>query len=1069
MRPFKPIPVIFALLFLVNGAQALAQGTAETAPVDSTAYASLRYRYIGPPGNRTIAVVSVPGDPRVYYVGAAAGGIWKTTDGGTHWRPIFDSEPVPSVSALAIAPSNPNVLWAGTGESFIRSHISMGWGAFKSTDAGETWQRVGLEKTGRIARIVIDPRNPDVVLVAALGHSYGPQPDRGIYRTTDGGRSWNRVLFVNDSTGGVDVVMDPNNPDIVFAATWQIEIHTWGRVSGGRGSGIWKSTDGGATWARLAGHGLPTHPYGKVGLAMSRANSKRIYALIETGRGTPWNDEPTDPGALWRSDDGGDSWSLVNSNSWILARPAYYTRLAVEPDDPNRAYFLAIAFSSTSDGGPTLDRRSTAESPGFDNHDMWIDPLNGDRMAVANDEGISLSVNRGRTWTRIRLPIAQLYHVTTDTRIPYTVCGNMQDGPSTCGPSNSKIENGGSITGGADIPRGLWYSVAGGESGWATPDPEDPHIVWSTASGRGSAGGIVVRYNVATNEGRDVEVWPVATFGHAAKDVKFRFVWDFPIEISPHDHNTIYVGSQFVHRTTNGGQSWELISPDLTRNDKTRQGLSGGITPDNLGVEYGDVVYAIAESPVKPGLIWVGSNDGLVHLTQDGGHSWTDLSQNIPGLLPWGTINNIEPSRFDPATAYLTVNGHQVGNFDPWVYRTRDYGKTWSLIVNGIPESPLSYAHCVREDPRRPGLLYLGTENALYVSFDAGDHWQPLQLDLPHAPVSWLTIQRHFDDLVVATFGRGFYILDDLTPLQQLTTAVAASPVHLFEPRPAYRFRLRDDGVREMADDPTAGANPPYGASLNYWLGSAPAGDVTLTIADSSGTPIRILEGTKEHGINRVYWDLRFSPGHERLAGPGGSAGGGGPPAAGFRILAPPGQYTVTLRAAGHEATQHITVLKDPDSGGGPGELAAQLAVLEELSAQIDTSNHLTSSIDSVRHQLDTLLRTVDGAHDAQDLGPRARALEVQLAGLADSLVQQKPGQFYMWRVKLTAQLIYLANHVQSSDRRPTDQALEAHAVLRQGLHLVKTEYERLISHDLADLNAALQRSGRPPIAAPEP
>ena len=612
--------------------------------VDSDALSGLGYRYIGPPGNRTISVAGIPGDPLTYYVGAASGGIWKTTDAGTHWEPIFDDQPVSSIGALAIAPSDPDIVWAGTGETFLRSHISLGWGAFKSTDGGETWNRAGLENTARIGRVVIHPENPDIVLMAALGHAQGPQEDRGIYRTTNGGESWEQVLFVDESTGGVDIVMSPEDPDLLFAAMWQVEMKTWGRVSGGPGSGIFVSRDGGESWTRMEGNGLPTRPFGKVGLAMTPGNPTRIYALIETGRGQLWNGETTDEGALWRSDDLGESWEMVNSDGYrLLTRPAYYTRMAVAPDNADEAYFLTIFFSSTTDGGLTLDQRPSEASPGFDNHDIWIDPTNGDRMIVANDEGVGISLTRGRSWNRIKLPIAQIYRVTTDNQIPYTVCGNMQDGPSTCGPSNSKF-SGGAITGGASIPRGLWYSVGGGESGTATPDPVNPDIVWSTASGRGSAGGIVVRHNRRTGETRDVEVWPVATFGHAAADLRFRFIWDFPITISPHDHNKVYVGSQYVHVTTDGGANWKLISPDLTLNDKSKQLHSGGITPDNLGVEYGNTIYSIAESGLEPDLIWVGTNDGTVQVTRDGGENWTNVTENIPGMIPWGTVNNIEPS-----------------------------------------------------------------------------------------------------------------------------------------------------------------------------------------------------------------------------------------------------------------------------------------------------------------------------------------------------------------------------------------------------------------------------------------
>ena len=1043
---------------------------------DAGPYGALAYRYLGPPGNRAIAVAGVSGAPQVYYVGAASGGIWKTVDGGVHWQPIFDEQRVSSIGALAVAPSDSNVVWAGTGESFIRSHISLGWGMFRSNDAGRTWRRAGLEQTGRIARIAVDPRNPAVVLVAALGHAYAPQPERGIFRTTDGGHTWSRVLFVNDSTGGIDVLRDPVNADVVYAATWQIDIHTWGRTSGGAGSGIWKSVDGGATWRRLSGNGLPIHALGKIGLGVTRANPNRVYALIETGKGMPFHGEPTDVGSLWRSDDAGATWRLVNSNNGLLARPAYYTRMAVAPDNADEAYFLAIGFSGTRDGGLTMSPRTTLESPGFDNHDMWIDPADGNRMAVANDEGVSISNNRGRTWARIRLPIAQIYHVTTDNRVPYTVCGNMQDGPSTCGPSQTKNGDNPGITGGAAIPRGAWYSVGGGESGWATPDPVNPNIVWSTASGRGSAGGIVVRYDVDAKMGRDVEVWPVSTAGHPAKDVRFRFVWDFPITISPHDHNTIYVGSQFVHKTTNGGQSWELISPDLTLNDKSKQQWSGGLTGDNIGVEYGDVIYAIAESPVEPGLIWVGTNDGVVQLTRNGGKQWTNVSRNIPTLLPWSTISSIEPSRHHAGTAYLTVNGHQEGNFEPWVYRTRDYGRTWTLIVHGIERGPLGFARCIREDPTRAGLLYLGTENALYVSFDDGDDWEPLQLNLPHAPVSWLTVQRTFSDLVVATYGRGFYVLDDITPLEQLTPQVRQSTAYLFAPRSAYRFRLSDTNVREASDDPTAGANPPYGAAINYWLSGGAGTDVTLTVADSVGKTIRTIAGPKVAGINRVMWDLRFDPasslGAPVAAPPGPTPPTGaeeGPPAGGGRvgrgnaslmILAPPGRYTITLLAGATRQSRSLTVLKDPSSGGSAADIAAQTSMLVDLASDLRASSSLYADIDAVRGQLRALRGRLSADRANADLTGGADSLEHRFMLLADSLAQQNPGAFYEWPQKLTAKISYLASEVQVSDNRPTDQAREARAFLEGQLALVRREYAALVAKDLAAFNAQLRRRG---------
>ncbi|MBC8165954.1 MAG: sialidase, partial [Bryobacteraceae bacterium] len=690
-----------AALCFVIGLLLSSQSLSQAQQRNTDIAGALRYRYIGPVGNRLTSVVGLPGQPNIYFVGAASGGIFKTTDGGVHWEPVFDEQPVSSIGSLAIAPSDPNIVWAGTGEAWIRSHISVGQGIYKSTDAGKTWTSMGLEKTGRIGRIVIDPRNPDIVLAAALGHAYGPQQERGVFRTTDGGKTWERVLFTDENTGCSDLVMDPSNPRILFAGMWPLVIRTWGRESGGPGSGLFKSTDGGVTWKKLTGRGLPSRTTGKFALAIARSNPNRIYALIETGDGVPLNGKETDRGKIWRSDDGGDTWRLMSYDRNMGGRTHYYFRTEVSPDNPNETYYLTAGFAVSLDGGETARLASFAGSPGGDNHDIWIDPTNANRMAVANDGGVSISVNRGRSWYRVQLPIAQMYHVTVDNRIPYYVYGNEQDDPSYRGPSRTA---GGGFSGG-QIPRSAWHSVAGGESGWATPDPVDPNIIWSSASGSGSVGGIVERYDLRNGQARNVEVWPDQTNGSPAGELKFRFIWTFPLTISPHDHKKVYVGSQYVHQTTDDGQNWQIISPDLTTNDKSKQGFSGGLTGDNIGVEYFSTLFAIVESPKEKGLIWTGSNDGLVHITRDAGKNWSNVTKNIPNLPPFGTVSNIEASRYEAGTAYLTVDFHQMNNRDPFIYKTKDYGKTWKLITNGIPPSMLSYAHCVREDPTKPGLL----------------------------------------------------------------------------------------------------------------------------------------------------------------------------------------------------------------------------------------------------------------------------------------------------------------------------------------------------------------------------
>jgi len=1025
---------------------------------------ALRYRYIGPVGNRLTSVVGVPGDPNTYYVGAASGGLWKSSDGGVHWESIFDGQPVSSIGSLALAPSDPNVVWAGTGEPWIRSHISVGQGIYKSNDAGKTWALMGLEKTGRIARIVIDPRNPDIVLVAAMGHSYGPQQERGVFRTMDGGKNWERVLFTDENTGCSSLVMDPNNPRVLFAGMWPLVIHTWGRESGGPGSGLFKSTDGGTTWKRLSGGGLPGRATGKFALAIARSNPSRIYALIETGDGVPLNGKETDRGKLWRSDDGGENWRLMSYDRNMGGRTHYYFRTEVSPDNQNETYYLTSAFAISIDGGETARTVTFANSPGGDNHDIWIDPTNGNRMAVANDGGVSISVNRGKSWDRIQLPIAQMYHVTVDNRIPYYVYGNEQDDPSYRGPS--RVSGGG--FGGGQIPRSAWHSVAGGESGWATPDPVDNNIIWSSASGSGSIGGIVERYDLRNGQARNVEVWPDQTNGSPAGEVKYRFVWTFPLTISPHDHKKLYVGSQFVHQTTDDGQSWQIISPDLTTNDKSKQGFSGGLTGDNIGVEYFSTLFAIAESPKEKGLIWTGSNDGLVQVTRDGGKNWTNVTKNIPDLPPFGTVSNIEPSRYDAGTAYLTVDFHQVNNRDPFIYRTKDYGQTWKAITNGIPRSMLSYAHCVREDPSRPGLLYVGTENGLYVSFDDGEKWEPLQSNLPRVPVYWMVVQEHFNDLVVGTYGRGFWILDDLTPIQQMNQSVRDANAHLFPPHATYRFRPGTVPVT-MSDDPTAGQNPPYGAAISYYLKSAPSGDVKVLVQDAKGQTVRTITGTKNAGINRVTWDLRgeqskevklrTSPAYAAEIRPGADGWRALPEGGRVSVLLPPGSYTVKLTVAGQELSQPLTILKDPNSSGSEQDVQQQTAMLFDLRKDLESAADMINQIEVIRSQLDTIKSLLQG--DAA-VKTASDDLDKKLIDVEDSLIQRRltaQGQDSVrWPPKLISKFGYLASGVAgSADFPPTTQQREVYVQLKEQLANVRKRLDDVVSKDVDAFNKTLR------------
>ena len=1022
----------------------------------------LPYRYIGPVGNRVSAVAGVPGDPNTYYFGAASGGVFRSTDGGHQWTPMFDEQDAASIGAIAIAPSADNVIWVGTGEPFIRSNVSIGDGVYRSTDGGTTWEHKGLSATGRIGRVIVHPTDPDIVYVAALGHLYGPQEERGIFRTTDGGDSWERVLFVDENTGGVDVVMDPNDPQILFASSWQMFIRTWGRWSGGPGSGIYVSRDAGDSWERLEGRGLPSGTMGKIGLAMTASDSDRIYALIETNSNRDYEPLDEHEGVLWRSDDGGANWSMVNADHTLAQRPLYYSRVVAAPDEPDEVHFLSTRYSRSLNGGEDF----SLGDPGADSHDMWIDPLIPDRMIVGHDGGLSISTDRGMSWWRPRLPIAQMYHVNTDTRIPYQVYGNRQDGATQMGPSNSLRSSGISI--------GEWRSVGGCETGFSVPDPVEPNIVWA-----GCYDGILSRYDHRLGLARRVSVWPANAEGWAAGELRYRFQWTFPIHISPHDHERIYVGSQHVHVTTNGGQSWETLSPDLTTNDKSKQQKTGGLTPDDTGPTYAAVLFAIAESPRQEGVIWTGSNDGLVHLSRDGGQTWTNVTESIPDLPPWGTISNIEPSPHDAGTAYLTLDLHQLGDSEPYVYKTTDYGISWASLSQTIPRSVFSYAHVIREDPVRPGLLYLGTENALYVSLDDGGNWTRMRNNLPPAPVHDLTIQGHFNDLVVATYGRGFWIMDDITPLQELTEEVIASEAHLFTPRTAYRFLTRQRS-QSQPEDPGAGTNPTYGASISFYLKRVPADGVRLEIHDEGGQFVQLLEtGLLRPGINRVHWDLqeassdtptlRTKPSeHSHVELPDGGSRSSGE---GSRVtpLAPPGSYTVALHAAGFEFRQPLMLLKDPNSGGSELEIQEQVSMVREIRESVDSVVAVIDEIEWIRAQTQ-LVRERNADHAAvEEIREAGGTLEAELVELEMRLLDVRltggsaRQDILRWPRRLYARLTSLAGYITGTDDRPTDQSREVFEMLRSELG----DYQRqmvAIREDVATFNRLLADRGIDPI-----
>jgi hypothetical protein len=706
---------------------------------------------------------------------------------------------------------------------------------------------------------------------------------------------------------------------------------------------------------------------------------------------------------------------------------------------------------------------------------MWIDPMNPDRHVVSGDGGVSISENRGATWFRIQLPVAQMYHVTADNAVPYNVMGNRQDGPSARGPSNARA---GGLFGAGSIPRGAWITVGGGESGFATPDPTDPNIVWSSASGAGAGGGIVVRWDARTKQYREVEVWPETTIGHPADSVRYRFQWTFPLLISPHDNQTIYVTSQHVHRTRNGGQSWEVISPDLTTNDRSKMGISGGLTPDNIGVEYCCVIYAFDESPVEAGVLWAGTNDGFVQVSRDDGATWTNVTENIPDLPQDGVVRGIDASRYEAGKAYIAIEHHQVGDFEARAYKTEDYGASWTPITNGVDDGVLSYTRWIHEDPVRPGLLYLGTEASLYVSFDDGANWMSLHTNLPHSPMYGIVVQEHFNDLVVGTYGRGFWILDDITPLQQLTPDVAGGTAHLFSPRAAYRFRPVSEAFA-MSDDWTDGDDPPYGASINYWIGGDVEGEAEVEISNAQGEVVRTLSGTTSRGVNRVWWNLQGEPlelprlrtkplyaddielGEERAR----SFPGGGPPGAGGpSILQPPGTYTVTLRVGGETFTQSLEVRKDPHSEGSLADISRQVAMLQDIRSDADSAVAMISRIESVRRQVLDTRDILTERGDSEEIVAAAEALDARLIEVEQGLFQMRStgtGQDQIrYPTRLMERLGYLFNTVGVGDFSPTDQANEVHVILKERLALIAAALEAALNDDVEEFNRMIQSLG---------
>lgn len=1017
--------------------------------ISSDEIKSLDFRFIGPEGNRAIAIAGVPGDPTTAYIGAASGGLWKTTDSGLNWRPVTDSLDVSSVGSIALASSDPNQIWMGTGETFvIRPAHAMGDGIYFSADAGKSWTRKGLEKTGRIGRVLIHPENPKIIYAAALGHTYGPQEDRGVYKTVDGGETWERVLFIDKGTGAADMAMDPENPDILWAAMWSIHINTWGLNSGGPGGGIYRSTDAGKTWEPMTEYGLPggiENPVGKTAVAVAPGDGNIVYALFEM-------ESPS----LYRSADKGKSWELMTRNHDIAERAPYYTRMAVAPDNPDEVFFMSVKFSRSIDGGKTLEE--SGYRAGGDNHDIWIDPKIPDRYMVAHDGCASITVNDGRSYQRVVLPIAQMYHVSTDDNIPYNVYGNRQDGYSYMGPSNSLQ---------GYIPLGLWHDVGGCESGFAKADPFDNNIVWS-----GCYDGGLERFDMRTGHARDVRVWPEAGYGWAPKDLKYRWHWNFPLSFSPHVPHRVYVGSQFVHQSDDGGNSWQVISPDLTLNLKSHQQSSGGVAVDNLMTFDGAVLFAIEESKLESGLIWVGSNDGQVHITKNGGENWENVTANIPDLPQWGTIANIEPSDFDKGTAYITVDLHQMGDFGTYIFKTTDYGQTWKNIKGNIPQSVHSFAHCITEDPKERGVLYLGVDNGIYFSVDDGNYWNRLRNNLPPAPVYWLEVQERFDDLVVGTYGRGYYILDNIGTIREYAKRAKSQDAHLFPMRKAYRF---NDKYAIKTDGPSlnSGQNPRYGADINFYLKDTAQSNLVLQI-ENEGEVIRTLQVKNQAGLQRTYWDLRYEPTYRprlKSTPPGRPwvqlRGEGWRPLVtwdldlwrgqfGPRVV--PGKYTVKLIVDDKEYLQELEIAKDPKSAGTITEIQQQVSFSLELREAINVAVMAINEVEDIRAELVKLIPELKRNRDrkaAQLLLEKAESIagtlyDIHLTGAREDAFRSP--------MKLYGRLSALASDITGNgvDFGPTQQQGEVKEILSKRLKAAEERLENLVENDIKEFNKRL-------------
>jgi photosystem II stability/assembly factor-like uncharacterized protein len=1035
---------------------------------DSLAFAGVRWREVGPyRGGRSVAVSGNPSRQDEFWMGTTGGGVFKSINAGQSWAPVTDKYFGGTIGAIGVSASSPDVVYVGGGEYPMRGNVSHGDGVWKTTDGGKTWSFMGLAETRQIADIVVNPTNPDLVYVGAMGHIWAPNAERGVFRSKDGGKSWEKILFKNDSTGIIDLVMDPNNPNVLYAGFWQAGRTPWLLSSGGNGSGMWKTTDGGDHWTDITRNpGLPAGIWGNIGIAVSGANSNRIWANIEA-----------DSGGVFRSDDGGKTWIQTNTDRNLRQRAWYYTKIYADPKDTNVVYDSNVQFMKSVDGGRTF--RPVPGLPHSDSHGMWIDPKNANRMIEGDDGGATVSTDGGKNWSDQDFATAQFYHVVATTHFPYRICGAQQDNSTLCGPSRGSLDI-------AD-----WREAGGGESGFIAPRYDNPDIVYA-----GSYGNLLTRKDMQTGITVDVNPYPDNPMGHPAKDLKYRFQWTFPIIVSKHNSNVVYAGSQVVHKSVNGGKSWTVISPDLTYHDPATLGNSGGpLTKDQTSVEYYATVFIIEESPITPKTLWTGSDDGKIYLTRDGGIKWTDVTPK--DMVKFTRLSSIDASKFGECIAYVAANRYQLDDDRPYLWKTTDCGKSWTRIDSGITST--EFTRVVREDPAKRGLLVAGTERGVWMSPDDGAHWQSMRLNLPFVPVHDLTFKQ--GDLIVATHGRGFYIMDDITTLEQMNDAVKGSASHLFKPRDQYRlasgggfgggFGGGRGGVVTPENAPVhpTGQNPPQGVVIQYWLGSADQ-PVDLEFLDATGKLIRSYSSktdtvraaapagdaaffapppppraTNRKGVNTFLWNMRYP---DASSFPGmilWAAGVTGP-------LVPPGTYKVRMNVAGKPiATETFRVLADPRIKATLAEWQEQSKLALQVRDRFSEANDAVKEIRRIKSELDDRGAKMPAAQKAA-FASMSAAFATALGEVEDSLYQTKnrSGQDPLnYPIRLNNRIGALMGVISSADGSPTKQSYDVYTVVTKELNVQTSKLRQTIGANLSKINAMLRANGLKEIENPGP